>query len=87
MCTLHTAVSSNIIQWNPAIIETPDSIQNRQTYTGGKLRKPLPDENWTVGYNLYTSTVQNAETGGQVVKLALNPLNEQGLQSTVTEVI
>jgi len=40
-----------------------------------------------VGYNLYTSTVQNAETGGQVVKLALNPLNEQGLQSTVTEVI
>jgi hypothetical protein len=32
---------------------------------------------------MYTSTVQSAETGGQVVKLALNPANELGLQSTV----
>ena len=71
VCILHTAVSSNVIQWNPTITETHDSIQNRQTYTSGKLRKPLPDENWTVHYNLYTCTVQSVETVGQVVKLAL----------------
>jgi hypothetical protein len=64
-------------------METPDSIQNHQTYTGCKLRKPLQDENWTVHYNFYKCTGQSVETGGQVGKLALNPVNEQILQSTV----
>ena len=34
-------------------------------------------------YNLYKCTVQSVEAGGQVGKLALNPVNEQGPQSTV----
>lgn len=34
-------------------------------------------------YNLHKCTVQSVETGGQVGKLALNLVNEQGPQSTV----
>jgi len=36
-----------------------------------------------VHYNWYKCTVQSVETGGQVGKLAFNPVNEQGPQSTV----